>query len=96
MNIKPMGSRVVLKVVKAQEKTAGGLVLPGTAQEKPLQAEVVAVGPGRVLADGSRSVVDVQVGDMVIYAKFAGTELKYEGEEYLVVDADTDILAVLC
>ena len=91
--IRPLGDRVVVKIVK-EEKTAGGLVLPDTAQEKPQTGEVVAVGPGRVLDNGSRQAVDVQTGDKVLFAKYSGTEVKLEGEAYLLL-AEKDILGVV-
>ena len=92
--IKPLGDRVVIELMEAEEKTASGIVLPGTAKEKPQQGKVVAVGPGRVLDNGTRVTVDVQVNDQVIYSKFSGTELKLDGKEYLVL-RESDILGVL-
>ena len=91
--IRPLGDRVVVKVVK-EEKTAGGLVLPDTAQEKPQAGEVLAVGPGKLDEKGNRSPVDVSVGDRVLFAKYSGTEVKLEGESYLLI-AEKDILGVL-
>jgi chaperonin GroES len=91
--IKPLGDRVVLRAVEREEKTASGIVLPDTAKEKPQEAEVVAVGPGRY-EDGKLVAVDVKVGDRVIFSKYAGTEVKYDGVEYLVV-RESDILAVV-
>jgi chaperonin GroES len=91
--IRPLGDRVVVKVVK-EEKTAGGLVLPDTAQEKPQTGEVLSVGPGKVLDNGSRQTVDVQVGDKVLFAKYSGTEVKLDGETYLLI-AEKDILGVV-
>ena len=91
--IRPLGDRVVVKIVK-EEKTAGGLVLPDTAQEKPQTGEVVAVGPGRILDNGSRQAVDVKDGDKVLFAKYSGTEVKLEGETYLLL-AEKDILGVV-
>ena len=92
--IKPLGDRVVIEQMEAEEKTASGIVLPGTAKEKPQQGKVVAVGPGRVLDNGTRVTVDVQVNDQVIFSKFSGTELKLDGKEYLVL-RESDILGVL-
>ena len=92
--IKPLGDRVVIELMEAEEKTASGIVLPGTAKEKPQQGKVVAVGPGRVLDNGTRVSVDVQVNDQVIFSKFSGTELKLDGKEYLVL-RESDILGVL-
>nr|NNM89286.1 co-chaperone GroES [Bacilli bacterium] len=91
--IKPLGDRVVLRAVEREEKTASGIVLPDTAKEKPQEAEVVAVGSGRY-EDGKLVAVDVKVGDRVIFSKYAGTEVKYDGVEYLVV-RESDILAVV-
>ena len=93
MTLVPLGDRVVLKQVEAEETTKSGIVLPGQAQEKPQQAEVVAVGPGGVV-DGKEVKMEVAVGDKVIYSKYAGTEVKLENEEYIVVKQG-DILAVI-
>ena len=92
--IKPLGDRVVIELMEAEEKTASGIVLPGTAKEKPQQGKVVAVGPGRVLDNGTRVTVDVQVNDQVIFSKFSGTELKLDGKEYLVL-RESEVLGVL-
>lgn len=94
MNIKPLGDRLVIKAVASEEKTKSGIVLPDTAKEKPQQGEVVAVGSGRMLDNGTRAEMDVKVGDRVLYAKHAGTEFKLDGEEYLVL-AERDVLAVV-
>lgn len=91
--IRPLADRVVVKVSK-EEKTAGGLVLPDTAQEKPQVGEVVAVGPGKMLDNGSRQAVDVTVGEKVLFAKYSGTEVKLEGEAFLLL-AEKDILGVV-
>ncbi len=91
--IKPLADRVVVKVVKAEEKTKGGIVLPDTAKEKPQEGEVIAVGPGKVLDNGERLAPEVKVGDRVIFAKYGGTEVKIEGEEYLIL-RENDILAI--
>ena len=91
MKLVPLGDRVVLKELKAEETTKSGIVLPGQAQEKPQQAEVIAVGPGGVV-DGKE--VKMEVGDQVIYSKYAGTNVKLEDEEYIIVKQD-DILAVV-
>jgi len=93
MNLKPLNDRVVLKQLKAEEKTKSGIVLPGQAQEKPQEAEVVAVGPGGNV-DGKEVTMQVVVGDKVIYSKYAGTEVKLDGVEYIVVKQN-DILAVV-
>ena len=81
----PLGDRVVIKPSKREEVSKGGIVLPDTAKEKPQEGEVVAVGPGRMTAEGQRIAMDVKVGDIVIYAKYAGTELKVDDEELIVV-----------
>ncbi|MEC6748692.1 co-chaperone GroES [Marinilactibacillus sp. GCM10026970] len=92
--LKPLGNRVLLEVIKEEEKTVSGLVLPESAKEKPQTAKVVAVGNGKVLEDGRRAEVDVAVGEKVIFEKYAGSEVKYEGKDYLVLK-DTDIIAVV-
>lgn len=84
MKLAPLGDRVVLKQLEAEETTKSGIVLPGNAQEKPQQAEVVAVGPGGVV-DGKEVEMQVSVGDKVIYSKYAGTDVKLDGEEYIIV-----------
>lgn len=94
MNIKPLGDRVVIKVLEKEEKTASGIVLPDTAKEKPQQGEIVAVGSGKMLENGQRVPLEVKVGDKVIFSKFAGTEMKLDGTEYLIL-SDRDILAVI-
>jgi len=94
MNIRPLQDRVILKRVKEEEKTKGGIIIPDTAKEKPIEGEVVAVGNGKVLDDGSVKKLDVKVGDRVLFGKYSGTEVKLEGEERLIVRED-DILAVL-
>lgn len=93
MKLVPLGDRVVLKELKAEETTKSGIVLPGQAQEKPQQAEVIAVGPGGVV-EGKEVKMEVVVGDKVIYSKYAGTEVKMDGEEYIIV-RQNDILAVV-
>ena len=93
MNLKPLGDRVVLKQVEAEETTKSGIVLPGAAKEKPQQAEVVAVGPGGVV-DGKEVKMEVKVGDQVIYSKYSGTEVKLDDEEYIIVK-QSDILAII-
>ena len=92
MNIRPLDDRVVLKVLDAEEKTAGGIVLPDTAKEKPQKGTVVAVGIGRLLDDGKRVKPDVNVGDMVLFGKYSGTDVKIHGEEYKIVQ-EREILA---
>ena len=93
MTIKPLADRVVVKSVEAEETTKAGIILPGTAQEKPQMAEVIAVGPGG-LVDGKEVTMHVTAGDKVIYSKYAGNEVKIDGEEYIIV-RQSDILAVV-
>ncbi|GGC10318.1 co-chaperone GroES [Cellulomonas carbonis] len=94
VSIKPLEDRVVVRTLEAEQTTASGLVIPDTAKEKPQEGEVLAVGPGRVDDNGQRIPLDVAVGDTVIYSKYGGTEVKYSGEEYLILSA-RDILAVV-
>jgi len=91
--LKPLGDRVVVKVVEAEEKTKGGIILPDTAKDRPQEGEVVAVGSGRVLDNGQRVALEVKVGDLVVFSKYGGTEVKIEEDEYLVV-RENDILAI--
>lgn len=93
MILKPLSDRVVLKPVEAEEKTKGGIVLPDTAKDKPQEGEVVAVGPGKILDNGTKLEPEVKVGDRVIYSKYSGSEIKVDGEEYLIV-RESDILAI--
>lgn len=93
MNLKPLNDRVVLKQLEAEETTKSGIVLPGQAQEKPQEAVVVAVGPGGVV-DGKEIVMQVSVGDKVLYSKYAGTDVKVSGGEYIIV-RQNDILAIV-
>ena len=92
--LKPLGDRVVIRVLKQEEKTASGIFLPDTAKEKPSQGEVIAVGSGKLLDDGKRLALDVKVGDKIIFSKYAGTEVKFEGTDYLIV-SERDILAII-
>ncbi len=94
MNLKPLGDRIVVKVVTQEEKTKGGIVLPDTAKEKPQEGEVVAVGSGKVLENGQKLPLEVKVGDKIIFSKYAGTEVKIEGEE-LIIFSERDVLAVV-
>ena len=93
MKLVPLGDRVVLKQLEAEETTKSGIVLPGQTQEKPQQAEVIAVGPGGVV-EGKEVKMEVAVGNKVIYSKYAGTEVKLDGEEYIIVK-QSDILAIV-
>ena len=94
MKIKPLGDRVVIKPAEAEEKTKGGIILPDTAKEKPVVGEVVAVGPGKVADDGKKIVMEVKVGDKVLYGKYSGTEVTIEGDEYLIM-READIFAIV-
>ncbi|GAA1248592.1 MAG: co-chaperone GroES [Oryzihumus sp.] len=94
VSIKPLEDRIVVKSVEAEQTTASGLVIPDTAKEKPQEGEVLAIGPGRIDDKGNRVPLDVAVGDKVIYSKYGGTEVKYAGEEYLILSA-RDVLAVV-
>lgn len=91
-NVTPLGDRVLIKPIPKEEMSKGGLVLPDTTKEKPQEGEVVAVGPGRVTDEGKRVAIDLKTGDRVIYAKYAGTDIKLEDDEYLIL-RDTDVLA---
>ena len=94
VSIKPLEDRIVIQQVEAETTTASGLVLPDTAKEKPQEGEVLAVGPGRIDDKGNRVPLDVAVGDKVIYSKYGGTEVKYGGEELLILSA-RDVLAIV-
>ncbi|MBD7946044.1 MULTISPECIES: co-chaperone GroES [Psychrobacillus] len=92
--LRPLGDRIVIELIEAEEKTASGIVLPDSAKEKPQEGKVVAVGTGRVLENGNRVELDVAEGDRIIFSKYAGTEVKYEGHDYLIL-RESDILAVI-
>jgi chaperonin GroES len=94
INIKPLEDRIVVQAIEAEQTTASGLVIPDTAKEKPQEGSVVAIGPGRIDDNGNRVPIDVAIGDKVIYSKYGGTEVKYAGQEYLILSA-RDILAVV-
>jgi chaperonin GroES len=94
VNIKPLEDKIVVQTSEAEETTASGLVIPDTAKEKPQEGKVLAVGPGRIDDKGNRVPVDVKEGDVVIYSKYGGTEVKYNGEEYMILSA-RDVLAVI-
>lgn len=94
MNMRPLGDRVVLKQVERMQKTKGGIVLPDTSKEKPMEGEIVAVGEGRVLDNGTKVALTVKVGDRVIFDKYAGREVKVDDQEYLII-SEKDILAVV-
>ena len=94
ISIKPLEDRIVIRQVEAEQTTASGLVIPDTAKEKPQEGEVIAVGPGRVDDKGNRIPVDVKVGDVVIYSRYGGTEVQYEGQEFQILSS-RDVLAVV-
>ena len=94
ITIKPLEDRIVIRQVDSEEKTASGLYIPDAAKEKPQEGEVLAVGPGRVDDNGNRIPVDVKVGDVVIYSRYGGTEVKYEGQEFQILSS-RDVLAVV-
>jgi len=92
VNLQPLGDRVIVKPTPKEDVTKGGIVLPDTAKEKPQEGKVIAVGPGKLTDDGNRIAMDVKKGDIVVYAKYGGTELK-EGDEELIILRESDILA---
>jgi chaperonin GroES len=94
MKLKPLGDRIVVKAAPHEEKTKGGLVLPDTVKEKPIEGIVVAVGAGKIMDDGKRQPMDLKVDDHIIYSKYSGTEVKLDGEELLVL-SERDVLAVV-
>ncbi len=94
MNLKPIGDKVIVEILKAEDKTKGGIILPDTAKEKPQEAKVIAVGSGKTLANGKVIPPDVKPGDTVIFGKYSGSEVKVDDKEYLIIEAD-DILAVV-
>ena len=94
ISIKPLGSRVVIEPIEQEEMTAGGIVLPETAKEKPQKGTVLAVGPGDRDEDGDRIKMDLEVGNLVLFAKYSGTEIKYDGKKLLIM-RESDILAIL-
>jgi chaperonin GroES len=92
--LKPLGDRVVVKPKGRDEQTRGGIILPDTAGEKPQQGEVLSVGPGRILDNGSRQELDIKIGDTVLFAKYSGTEFKHEDDDLLILN-ERDVLAVI-
>jgi chaperonin GroES len=92
--LRPLGDRVLVKPTPRDEMTKSGIVLPDTAKEKPQEGEILAAGPGKILEDGTREAMDVKVGDKVLYAKYAGTEFKVDGDDLLIV-SQKDILAIV-
>jgi chaperonin GroES len=94
MKIRPLGDKVLVERVEAEAKTAGGIVLPDTAKEKPQRGKVVSVGEGKMLENGTRRDVQVKKGDLVLFTSYAGTDIKIDGKEYLIMD-ESDIMAVI-
>jgi len=94
MKIRPLADKVLVKRLEAEMKTAGGIVLPDSAKEKPQRGTIESVGEGRLLDDGSRSAMQVKAGDVVVFSSYAGSEVKLDGEEYLVMD-ESDIIAIV-
>ncbi|MDO4582433.1 MAG: co-chaperone GroES [Bacillota bacterium] len=93
--MRPLAERVVIKLLASEEVTKSGIVLPDTAKEKPQEGEVIAVGPGRLMDNGQRAPMEVKVGDIVLFAKYSGVEIKRDGVDYMILNADRDILAVM-
>lgn len=94
MNLKPLHDRIVVEPAAKEEKTAGGIILPDSAKEKPLKGSVLAVGPGKTLDSGKKSPVDVNVGDVVLYGKYSGTEVTVDGKDLIILRAE-DVLGVI-
>ena len=94
MNVRPLGDKILVKRLEAEEKTKGGIVIPDTAKEKPKEGKVIALGDGKLLDDGSRAKFQVKKNDRILFTAYAGTEIKLDGEEYLIM-SEEDVLAVL-
>jgi chaperonin GroES len=94
MKIKPLADRVIIRPLEAEEKKQGGIIIPDTAKEKPMQGEVVAVGPGKISESGQKVAMEVKKGDKVLYGKYSGTEVTIDGEDYLIM-RESDIFAIL-
>ena len=94
MNIRPLNDRILVKRLEQEEKTAGGIIIPDSAKEKPAEGEVIAVGPGKMNKAGERVALDVKAGDRVLFSKYGGTDVKFNGQDYLIMRED-DILGVL-
>ena len=95
IKLQPLADRVVVKPIEREEMPKGGIVLPDTAKERPMEGEVIAAGPGKMTEDGKRIAMDVKVGDIVVYAKYGGTELKIDGQDYMIL-SESQILAKKC
>ena len=94
MKIRPLADKILVQRVEAENKTAGGIVLPDTAKEKPQRGKIINIGPGKVLDDGTHKEMQVKKGDLVLFTSYAGTEIKIDGKEYLIMD-ESDIMAVI-
>ena len=94
INLKPLADRVIVRPMEAEEKTKGGIILPDTAKEKPIEGTIIAVGPGKITEDGKQVKMEVKEGDKVLYGKYSGTEVTVEGEEYLIM-RESDIFAII-
>ena len=94
INLKPLADRVIVKPMEAEEKTKGGIILPDTAKEKPIEGTIIAVGPGKLTEEGKQIKLEVKEGDKVLYGKYSGTEVTVEGEEYLIM-RESDIFAII-
>jgi len=94
MNVKPLADRVIVKALEAEEKTAGGIIIPDNAKEKPQKGEVIAVGEGKVADSGQKIEMSLKAGDTVLYGKYSGTEINIEGEDYLIM-RESDVLATI-
>ena len=94
LNVKPLGDRILVEAVEEKEVKKGGIIIPDTAKEKPMEGEVIAIGPGKITEDGKRSPMDVKAGDRVLFGKYAGTEIKIDDEDYIIM-REEEILAVL-
>jgi chaperonin GroES len=94
MKIRPLQDRVIVQRIDEEEKTKGGIIIPDTAKEKPQEGKVIAVGPGKILENGTKTTLDVKVGDKILFGKYSGTEIKIEGEEFLMM-REEDILGVI-
>jgi chaperonin GroES len=92
VKLQPLADRILVRPIEREEVTKGGIVLPDTVKERPMEGEVLAVGPGRLAEDGKRIAMDIQVGDIIIYAKYGGTEIKIDGEDFMIL-RESDVLA---